>query len=105
MHPTDPSYSQSVCARAWLSTADRAKQKQQVQLRLVIDNMTIPVKSASNAYDSVMDTWTETMKLMEEVLSGKALRVQNGALLLGLSAWHIYPDLSVTTTQTVHVAQ
>ncbi|KAI1118061.1 hypothetical protein F5Y14DRAFT_447469 [Nemania sp. NC0429] len=32
---------------------------------------------------------------MEGLISGKALAVQDGAALLGLSAWHIYPDTTI----------
>lgn len=97
--------SNKVDIRAWLSIADQAKEKQQDQVRPVINHVSLPVKSVNNVYDSAMETWIEAMKLMEELLLGKPHRVENGALLLGLSAWHIYPNLSVVTAQAVYVAQ
>lgn len=42
-------------ARAWWRTADLAKNRQQTQLRLIIDNVSISVNDTANAYDSVLE--------------------------------------------------
>jgi hypothetical protein len=94
-----------ICVRAWLSSADRLKTKQHLHLRQVISYFNVAITSLSNLYDSVMQTWIGTMNLMEELLNGKAQCVEDGALLLGLSAWHIYPDLSLTTDKPTYIAQ
>lgn len=35
------------------------------------------------------------MAAMESLLLGKPQRIQSGSLLLGISSWHLYPDMSV----------
>ena len=35
------------------------------------------------------------MKTLEDLILGKPQRISKGALLVGLSCWHIYPDLNV----------
>ncbi|KAL6713634.1 hypothetical protein ACLMJK_009099 [Lecanora helva] len=81
--------------RAWLQTADDAKQLQQTQLMVIINNLDLPVSSNMNVYQSVIGSVNSALLSMEDLLKGVAQRVQSGAFLLGLSAWHIYPDMVV----------
>ncbi|KAH8689146.1 hypothetical protein BGW36DRAFT_365677 [Talaromyces proteolyticus] len=64
-------------ARAWLRTADKLKVNQQKQLLLIIDNLGLAIKSAARTYESVVS------------VSGLSPDV-----LVGLAAWHIFPDIS-----------
>ncbi|KAH7354748.1 hypothetical protein BKA65DRAFT_496920 [Rhexocercosporidium sp. MPI-PUGE-AT-0058] len=82
-------------ARAWLQVADDAKQFQQKQLMLILKNISLPVNRDQNAYDNVIGAWQESMKAVEKLASGQPQSVSKGAILLGLSAWHLYPDLLV----------
>ena len=82
-------------ARAWLRTADEAKQLQQTQLMLIINNLHIPVSNNMSVYHSVIESSKTALVSMENILKGMPQRVQSGALLLGLSAWHLYPDMVV----------
>ena len=90
--------------RAWLQTADEVKQLQQTQLMLVINNLAMPVSSNMAVYQSVIESARVALTSMEDLLNGAAQRVDNGALLLGLSAWHIYPDMIVhgPTTKSIN---
>ena len=80
-------------ARAWLLAADRVKKLNQTKLRLIVDNLNIPVDQNMNVYTSVMQAWKTAMTTMNKLIDGISQSVHNGAVLLGLSSWHLYPDL------------
>lgn len=81
--------------RSWLQTADAFKSTELIQLRLIIGNINTPVNHNPDTYQSVMEAWTESMNVTDRLVAGVAQTVYNGAALLGLSAWHLYPDMSV----------
>lgn len=81
--------------RSWLQTADALKATELIQLRLIIGNIGVSVNNTPNTYESVMEAWTESMKVANNLIAGVAQSVYNGGALLGLSAWHLYPDMSV----------
>lgn len=45
------------------------------------------------------------MTAMNDLIEGKPQRVQSGALLFALSAWHLYPDISVQSTSLQFIKQ
>ena len=92
-------------ARAWLQTADEAKRLQQTQLMLIINNLHIPVSNNMSVYHSVIESSKIALVFMEGILKGMPQRVQSGALLLGLSAWHLYPDMVVHGSVTKNIQQ
>ncbi len=92
-------------ARAWLRTADEAKQLQQTQLMLIINNLDIPVSNNMSVYHSVIESSKTALVSMESIVKGLPQRVQSGALLLGLSAWHLYPDMVVHGSVTKKIQQ
>ncbi|KAL8741502.1 MAG: hypothetical protein Q9190_005901 [Brigantiaea leucoxantha] len=93
-------------ARAWLRAADTVKKVNQHQLRLIIDNLTMPVnKETMDVYASVIEAWKMALTTMDKLVGGINHSVQNGAVLLGLSAWHIYPDMIVLGRGTTTVKQ
>ncbi|EHK21948.1 uncharacterized protein TRIVIDRAFT_151488 [Trichoderma virens Gv29-8] len=73
-------------ARAWLRTADAVNLKQQSQLRLIIENLNVEVNQRRNTYESVMEVWFESMKVVDKLVAGVPQSVHNGAVLVGLSA-------------------
>lgn len=81
--------------RSWLQTADALKATELIQLRLIIGNIDAPVNNTPGTYESVMEAWTESMKVADNLIAGVAQSVYNGGALVGLSAWHLYPDMSV----------
>lgn len=91
-------------ARAWLQTADAGQKLRQTQFRLIIDNITMPVSTSKNVYSSIMDAWTSAMQTLESLIGGAPQRIDNGATLLGLSAWHLYPNILLAGTNR-HVNQ
>ncbi|KAF2194073.1 hypothetical protein K469DRAFT_727501 [Zopfia rhizophila CBS 207.26] len=82
-------------ARAWLSTADEAFKLNQKQLLLIINNIGIPVTTESKVSDGVIVAWQDAMLTLEKLLAGESQSVKAGAPLLGLSSWHLYPDMLV----------
>ena len=82
-------------AQAWMLSADEVKSQEQLQLRLISDNVSLPVNSGPDTYQNVIDAWIDAMKSLDNVISGMPLRISRGATLLGISAWHIFPDLNV----------
>ena len=45
------------------------------------------------------------MLALEHLITGTPQRIQDGAVLLGLSAWHLYPDMSVLGDRHQHIKQ
>ena len=45
------------------------------------------------------------MTAMNDLIEGRPQRVQSGAILLALSAWHLYPDISVQSTSLRFIKQ
>ncbi|RYP39075.1 hypothetical protein DL767_002338 [Monosporascus sp. MG133] len=82
-------------ARAWVRTADSVKKKQQVQLRLIVNNLNTPVNDKRATYESVMGAWITAMEVVENLVSGKPQSVYDGAVLVALTAWHLYPDMVI----------
>ncbi|OCL05909.1 hypothetical protein AOQ84DRAFT_224383 [Glonium stellatum] len=82
-------------ARAWLRTADSIKLRQQTQLKLIPSNITLPINQQQSVFTSVIAAWTTALQTMEKLISGMPQAAQDGASLLGLSAWHLYPDMAV----------
>ncbi len=83
-------------ARSWLQYADRVKYRQQKQLLLIIDNLGLQVNTKNQTYSSVIETWILALQTLEKLASGQPQAVCDGAALLGVSTWHLYPDLIVT---------
>lgn len=65
----------------------------QTQLMLIIDNMYSKIASKPSAYDEVMYIWKISLELMENLVSGVAQKAGNNGSLLGLCAWHLYPNI------------
>lgn len=83
-------------ARAWLRTADEAKKIEQTRLILIIDKLNIPVNHDMRVYSSVIEAWKTALKSLECMVLGMPQSLhEHGAILLGLSAWHLYPDLLI----------
>ncbi|KAL8825490.1 MAG: hypothetical protein Q9191_004388 [Dirinaria sp. TL-2023a] len=82
-------------ARAWLLCADEVQKVKLTQLRLTTRDCGLHVSSIGNTYDSVVEVWTAAMRTIQDLIVGMPHRISKGAVLVGISAWHIYPDLNV----------
>lgn len=81
--------------RSWLRTADSVKAKEQTQCSLIFKNLNLAVNNEAHLYSSVMHAWTTGMQTLDRILSGTPVEVRDGALLLAISSWHIYPDMMI----------
>lgn len=52
-----------------------------------------------------MKAWTTALRAMDSLIRGMPQQVQDGASLLGISSWHLYPDISVAGKTSVEVQQ
>ncbi|KAK6536691.1 hypothetical protein TWF281_000912 [Arthrobotrys megalospora] len=91
-------------ARAWLRSADLAKELQCHQLRLILDNINLPVHTSTETYQSVIETWQICLKMMDSLIRGNGQEIQNGGLLVAFKAWHIFPDM-ILLKDNKHVKQ
>ncbi|KAH7134953.1 hypothetical protein B0J11DRAFT_425484 [Dendryphion nanum] len=92
-------------ARSWLQTADTVKRLQQTQLMLIINNVRMSVNANKDPYESVTKAWISAMSAMERLICGVPQRVQEGAILLAISSWHLYPNMQVLTEDIKDVDQ
>ena len=83
-------------ARAWLRNADKAKNLQQTQVILILNNLSLAVSSKPSTYESVVSAWVTALRGMEHLLSGVSQNAQEGGLLLALTCWHLYPNIIVS---------
>ncbi|KAL5328141.1 hypothetical protein ACEPPN_005850 [Leptodophora sp. 'Broadleaf-Isolate-01'] len=90
-------------ARSWLRTGDKAKLLQQKQLMLIVDNIGLPVPSHPNMFEGVMAVWKNAMLTVEKLVSGIAQQINDPKVLVGLSSWHIYPDITFLGRETTTV--
>ncbi|XXG98782.1 hypothetical protein Hte_005112 [Hypoxylon texense] len=82
-------------ARSWLRTVDAVQAKQKKQFELIAENINIAVQAETRPYESIIPAWIEALQSMEKLICGEPLAVKNGSVLLGISAWHIYPNMIV----------
>ncbi|KAL8655750.1 MAG: hypothetical protein Q9226_002922 [Calogaya cf. arnoldii] len=92
-------------ARSWVQCGDQVMAKQHQAMMNMLDAAKISVNSETNTYKSVITAWIDALKAMSCLVSGTPQRVQNGAILLGLSAWHLYPDLVLLSSANSEVRQ
>ncbi|KFA62410.1 hypothetical protein S40285_06408 [Stachybotrys chlorohalonatus IBT 40285] len=89
--------------RAWLQTADRAMLRNYTQLKLILKNIRLPIGTGANLYADVMRSWTRAMLGLERLMNSEPQSITDGAILLAISAWHLYPNLLVLGNQTTNV--
>jgi hypothetical protein len=90
-------------ARAWLRTADSVQERNQKQLEIILKNLNVPINADSTVFPSVTKAWKTAVQAMDRLVAGMPQEAGSGAILLGLSAWHLYPDINVFGSQIVPV--
>jgi hypothetical protein len=91
-------------ARAWLQTADSIETRRQSQLQLILKNISLPVGDTTVVYSGVIHAWRSALEVMENLVLGMPQAVRDGAAILGLSAWHLYPDMLVFGARNVEIS-
>ncbi|TRX90100.1 hypothetical protein FHL15_009019 [Xylaria flabelliformis] len=92
-------------ARSWLRTADKSKQLQQTQMMIILKNIRIQVNTNKDTFDSVVEALTTALTAMDRLVQGIPQRITNGATLLAISSWHIYPDMCVIASEVKSISQ
>ncbi|KIM99342.1 hypothetical protein OIDMADRAFT_30945 [Oidiodendron maius Zn] len=92
-------------AQAWLRSADTAYEKKQKQLMLIINNLGATLASGSDIYHIVVDAWKTAMSLMDKIVSGMPQSVELPELMLALSSWHLYPDMTLLHGKLKNIRQ
>lgn len=82
-------------ARAWLQAADEVHKIRQRQLLLIVNNVHVAVNHKPDMFTSVVYAWRTALQTLDALVQGMPHQVRNGSVLLGLSAWHLYPDMDV----------
>ena len=72
---------------------------------LIVDNLQMAVNHRNNTYESVIEAWKNSLVQMEALIKGISQHAQSGDILLALSAWHLFPDLSVVGSSMTLVRQ
>src|SRR6516162_5828165 len=76
-----------------------------MQLLHIVENLGLAFRSEDRMYDTVVNTWIESMLTIDKLVQGIAQSVTSPAVLVGLCSWHIYPDLSALGTVPTYVKQ
>ncbi|KAG4274379.1 hypothetical protein FPRO04_09337 [Fusarium proliferatum] len=90
-------------ARAWIQTGKSVMSKNDAQLRLILKNVYFAISPSEAPFVSVIDAWKLAVETTEKLILGIPQEAQNGAAILGLSAWHIYPDIHVYGNKNIKV--
>ncbi|PNP86497.1 hypothetical protein FNYG_00199 [Fusarium nygamai] len=90
-------------ARAWIQTGKSVMSKNDAQLRLILKNVYFAINPSEAPFVSVIDAWKLAVETTEKLILGIPQEAQNGAAILGLSAWHIYPDIHVYGNKNIKV--
>jgi hypothetical protein len=72
---------------------------------LIVNNANVPVNGEPDTHQSVIKAWTAALEAMNNLLKGMPQRVHDGAALLGISSWHLYPEMIVYGGPAVEIKQ
>lgn len=92
-------------ARAWLRVADEAMKTKQTQLLLVTNNINLSVNRHSTTYADVTQAWIRAMVAVDKLVEGMPHSIVDGAVLVAISAWHLYPDMMVLGKKNTLIKQ
>lgn len=90
-------------ARSWLTSADEVKRVAKTKFMLIARNISVNLSQAKTTYQNVIDVWRHALAGIENLIQGRPQEASDGAVLLALSAWHIYPNLMVLGSSTKSV--
>lgn len=82
-------------ARSWLRRADMSMNRQRTQFTLIAENVTIPFPGRGSLFERVTQPWIRAMDVFEKLLNNSPQEACDRAIIAGISAWHLYPDLLV----------
>ena len=91
--------------RSWLSVADEVMIRSRKQLNIIFQNLTLPdvLDQGETPYNKIISAWTNSLTGLEALLEGRPQTISESSLLLGLSSWHLYPNLLVLSSEVKKV--
>ncbi len=90
-------------ARAWLEVANSVKTKEQTQLRLILQNIELSMGGEGCLSTNVVGAWVRAVTVMDNLISGIPQEVSDGSAIVGLMAWHLYPEIHVFGRRNVEL--
>ncbi|KAJ3548274.1 hypothetical protein NM208_g1088 [Fusarium decemcellulare] len=90
-------------ARAWLRRADQSMIRYHDQFQLIMKNVKTPFVDPGSTFEKVTRGWIRSMKVLDDLLLNVPQEVPDRAVLMAISAWHLYPDLLVCQDKTTKV--
>ncbi|KAK0748036.1 hypothetical protein B0T21DRAFT_279433 [Apiosordaria backusii] len=91
-------------ARSWLRRAAASMKFQHTQLDLIAQNLNIPYPIGGSTYENVVLTWTRAMEVLENILQNTPQQACDRAVIRGISAWNLFPDLLVFQKEATKVS-
>ncbi|KAL4861298.1 hypothetical protein BDV12DRAFT_208160 [Aspergillus spectabilis] len=108
-------------ARAWLEVADSVKRKQQVQVQLIVNNISVAVKTHGTSeeehfhgaagkhketlHENVILNLCRALSMMEKLVLGNPQKISDGGILLAMTSWYLYLDLVVLGRKSLDILQ
>ncbi|KAI5924546.1 hypothetical protein F4810DRAFT_719140 [Camillea tinctor] len=94
---TDQLANWDTSARAWLAAASDAPivKLRQAAVRSLLNKVNTPVNGWRDVYSSVMEAWKASLQTFEKLICGASYSIHDGAVILALMSWHLYPDIIV----------
>ncbi|KAK7911107.1 hypothetical protein PG985_013588 [Apiospora marii] len=86
-------------ARAWLRAGDEVMEPKQKQLLLIINNINLSVHQHGSTFEDVTQAWIRAMVAVDKLVEGMPHSIVDGAVLVAISAWHLYPNMMVLGTK------
>ena len=83
-----------------MQSADSVRQKQYKQFLLIAQNVNAAIHGHEKSlYSNILHVWKTALSAMEGLILGRPHVVREAPVLLGLSAWHIFPDMVAFNSQ------
>ncbi|KAI0448407.1 hypothetical protein F5B21DRAFT_121706 [Xylaria acuta] len=74
-------------------------------MEAVLLNLSLPVDNSTDVFTGVMRVWNTAMMATDNLCKGIPQRVYNGAAIVAITSWHLYPDVDVFGDKTKCVTQ
>ncbi|KAI0599507.1 hypothetical protein F4775DRAFT_591297 [Biscogniauxia sp. FL1348] len=94
-------------ARAWLAAANDAPviSSRQKAVRGLLKELNTSIDGRQDVYNSVMEAWKTSLETLEKVVCGASYSIHDGAVILALATWHLYPDIIVQGSTVREISQ
>ena len=94
-------------ARAWLKATcnDPLVNERQLRVLQTLKGLKLAVLGPTDVYRSVTDAWKLAMETFDKIIGGASYSIYDGAVLVALASWYLYPDIVVLTNEKQEIHQ